>query len=131
MAQSRGTRMNYMPWILASSVWLVFGTAGVSSAADSPPGTNDINALLKRIEELEQKVKRLEESKNAGTNAVTEQHLQELDQKVTTLEKNRSAVIGSDETKRKETPLILIGGDGFTLATANGDFKLQLKGFLQ
>src|SRR4051812_13102709 len=123
--------MNYMRWIVSGVVGLAFMAARSSRADDPAPGTNDINTLLKRIEELEQKVKQLEESQNAGTNAATHQHVQELEQKVTQLEKNQATLTGTDEKRQKEAPLISVGGEGFTLGTANGNFKLQLKGLLQ
>src|ERR1041385_8108194 len=131
MAQKMGTRMYYRRWFLAGLVAAATSTASVTLAADSAPGTNDINALLRRIEELEEKVRRLEEYKNVTTNAATEEHLQKLDQQVSTLERNQGAPAGVDEKKPNELPFISVGGEGFTLAAANGDFKLQLKGLLQ
>ena len=76
--------------MLLAGAWLgLLAAGGAVSVQGSSAKGEEVKALLKRIEELEQKVKALEESRNPGTNAVREQQLQELDQKVKVLEKDR------------------------------------------
>ena len=121
--------MKYIRWILAAGMAFAL-QQGSGRGQDSSPNADEIKVLLKRIEDLEQKVKQLEESKSGGTNAA-DTRLQELDQKVKGLEKNREFDQAEAQKKTKAAPVISVGGEGFTLNSANGDFKLQLKGLLQ
>ena len=93
-----------------------------------------IKQLQKRIEDLEQKVRTLEGNKPAGTvtnDSHSEQRLQELDQKVKIIERNRELEAEAAEAKAKEAPKITLGDQGFSFASANGNFGLQLRGVLQ
>ena len=106
----------------------------VTVGADSVNAVELIKQLQKRIEELEQKVNALESGK--ATNAVAgdakaKQHIDELDQKVKVLERERELDQEAQEAKAKEAPKISIGENGFSMASAKGDFAMQLKGVLQ
>jgi phosphate-selective porin OprO and OprP len=93
-----------------------------------------IKQLQRRIEELEQKVRTLEGGKAPvaePSDAKSKQQLQELDQKVKILEREREVDQEDKEAKAKEAPRISLGGDGFSFASAKGDFAMQLKGVLQ
>ena len=93
-----------------------------------------IKQLQKRIEELEQKVQVLERGKGPGTeanDAKAQEHLEALDQKVKVLEREKALEQEASEAKAKETPKISLGGDGFSLSSAKGDFAVQLKGVVQ
>jgi phosphate-selective porin OprO/OprP len=93
-----------------------------------------IKQLQRRIEELEQKVKTLEGGKappEAPSDAKSQQQIQQLGQEVKILERERELDQEDKEAKAKEAPRINIGGDGFSLASARGDFSMQLKGVLQ
>ncbi len=95
-----------------------------------------VQKLLNRIEQLEKKVNGLEPGPvipatvvpPTNTNAVA---IQELEQKVKNLERNRELDGEAAAAKAKETPKITIGDRGFGVASANGDFSLQLKAVLQ
>ncbi|HWT82705.1 MAG TPA: porin, partial [Candidatus Methylomirabilis sp.] len=90
--------------------------------------------LQKRIEELEQKVQVLERGKGAGeatNDAKAQEHLEALDQKVRVLERENELQQEASEARAKEAPKISIGGDGFSFASAKGDFAVQLKGVIQ
>jgi phosphate-selective porin OprO/OprP len=103
-------------------------------AQDSPPGTNDIKALLQRIEELEQKVKALEQNQKPApdTNAAArEQKIQELDQKLKVVQRNMELDEESAAAKAKELPRITLGADGFAFRSADTNFAVQLGGVLQ
>jgi phosphate-selective porin OprO/OprP len=87
-----------------------------------------------RIEELEQKLKNVETTQKTAEQAAAaqaKQRTEELDQKVKILERNRELDQEAAEARAKEAPKISIGDNGFSLASANGDFALQLKGVLQ
>jgi phosphate-selective porin OprO/OprP len=93
-----------------------------------------IKQLQRRIEELEQKVQVLEHGKGPGeaaSDAKAKERLEALDQKVKVLEREKELDQEASEAKAKEAPKISIGGDGFNLRSAKGDFAVQLKGVLQ
>jgi phosphate-selective porin OprO/OprP len=93
-----------------------------------------IKQLQKRIEELEQKVKALDQGKGpseAATTPKAQEQLEALDQKVKVLEREKELEQEASEAKAKEAPKISIGGDGFGFSSVKGDFAVQLKGVLQ
>src|ERR1039457_5051446 len=73
--------------------------------ADDTNTVELIKQLQKRIEELEQKVKVLERGNGPGAEA--------------------------HDAKAKEAPKISIGQQGFSFGSPNGNFAVQLKGFVQ
>lgn len=118
--------------VFRTVVMVLFG-AGSLSAAEGVNETNLLRQLQERVTELEKELKELEqrtapvaEATNASAGAI-----QELDQKVKVLERNNELAEEAAEAKAKETPKVNIGSQGFSLASANGDFGLQLKGVLQ
>ena len=104
----------------------------VTVGADGMDTVELIKQLQKRIEELEQKVQILERGKGPGeaTNDAKE-HLEALDQKVKVLEREKELEQEAAEAKAKEAPKISLGGDGFSFASAKGDFAVELKGIVQ
>ncbi len=94
-----------------------------------------IRQLQRRIEELEQKVRVLEETQKQGPTAVTNDtsslRIQELDQKVKILERSQQLDAEAVEAHVKQLPRISLGDQGFSFASANGNFGVQLKGVLQ
>ena len=110
---------------------------GLTAATIGAPDTNTvelIKQLQRRIEELEQKVRILERGKGPGEEAdgaKAQQHIETLDQKVKVLERERELEQEASEARAKEAPKISIGGEGFSFASAKGDFGVQLKGVLQ
>jgi len=106
----------------------------VTVGADTLNAVELIKQLQKRIDELEQKVNALETGKATNLvagDAKAKQHIDELDQKVKVLERERELDQEAQEAKAKEAPKISIGENGFSFASAKGDFALQLKGVLQ
>jgi phosphate-selective porin OprO and OprP len=104
------------------------------SRAEDTNTVEVIKQLLKRIDELERKVKVLEESK--ATNPVAgeakgNQRIEELDQKVKTLEHEQELAQESTAARQKRMPIITLGEDGFAFGSASGDFLLRLRGTLQ
>jgi len=115
---------------------------GTNAPARPAPaeGTTDANTLeiikqlQRRIEELEQKVRTLEGGRAPAvepSDTKSKEQLQELGQKVKILEREREMDQEALETKAKAAPKISIGEDGFSFASAKGDFAMQLKGVLQ
>jgi phosphate-selective porin OprO/OprP len=93
-----------------------------------------IKQLQKRIDDLEQKVKTLEQEKGTGAGAPdtqTKQRFEELDQKVKVIERDRELEAEAAAANAKEVPKLKVGDEGFSIASPNGDFVLQLREVLQ
>ena len=118
------------------AVVAIAGSFLLPTAGKADDQSQEIERLLKRIEQLEKKVNGLESgSANpapstapGGTNTVV---IQELEQKVKILERNRELDAEAAAAKAKETPKVTIGERGIGVASASGDFSVQLKGVLQ
>ncbi len=74
-------------------------------ADDPPPSSEDVKALLKRIQELEEKVKVLERNREVDQDAAAE--------------------------KSKTTPTISIGADGLVAKSADSNFTMYAHGYAQ
>src|SRR4051812_49337039 len=98
---------------------------GSSLAQESPPTSEDIRALRKKIEELEQKVKVLEEKGQA------ESKVERLEQQVKGLQRDKELAGEAAEARTKNAPIITVGEQGFSFASADKRFGLQLRGVLQ
>jgi phosphate-selective porin OprO/OprP len=100
---------------------------------ENQSNAEDLKALRKKIEELERKVKQLEQqpAPAPAAPAVKPQQVEDLEQKVKILERNRELEQEAAETKAKEAPKISLGDKGFSFATADGSFGVQLKGLIQ
>ena len=84
----------------------------------------DVNALLKRIEELEQKVKVLEGNRRPAAST-------ELEQKVKILERTGELAEEAVTEKAKATPTVTIGSGGLVVSSADSNFVLRVRGGLQ
>jgi len=93
-----------------------------------------IKQLQQRIEELEHKVQALETNQpqavptNQDNSAA---RIESLDQKIKTLEQNEQADAEAAEARAKAGPIITLDGSGFTMASSNQDFRVNLGGVLQ
>ncbi len=125
---------------MKSSLWSLVGVLLGLQLAAQPVRADDTNTLAiiqqlqKRIEELEQKVRTLEQAQTAATqtnNLAAQQRIQELDQQVKVLRRHRELDEEAAAARAREAPKLAVGSSGFTLSSANGDFALQLKGVLQ
>jgi phosphate-selective porin OprO/OprP len=104
--------------ILATQVVLSGGRAG--NETPNP----DITALLKRIEELEQKVKVLEGSQHSAV-------APELEQKVKILERKGELLEEATAEKAKAAPALSIGENGLQVRSADTNFAIALHGVVQ
>src|ERR1041385_8198130 len=95
-----------------------------NSHAQNTNGTIDVTVLLKRIEELEQKVKALEARDKPVAAA-------ELDQKVKILERKGELAEEAAPEKAKTTPVVTIGSSGLAISSADSNFVLRVRGGLQ
>ncbi len=90
--------------------------AGLPAPVIGAADTNTVELvrqLLRRIEELEQKVPALEREQAAGAavgNVNAQQHIEELDQKIKVLERERELDREANEAAAREAPKISIGG---------------------
>ncbi|HWV98361.1 MAG TPA: porin [Candidatus Acidoferrum sp.] len=94
-----------------------------------------IKQLQHRIDELEQKVKTLEGAKPppppATNDAAEKQRLEQLDQQVKILQHQRELDDEAAQARASVAPKISVGDQGFSFASANGNFGVQFKGVLQ
>jgi phosphate-selective porin OprO/OprP len=91
---------------------------------------DEIKWLRQKVQELEEKVRALENAnKSLLTNSVPQ--LQELEKKVGALEEKQNLDAETAQEREKTAPLVSLGGDGFTLASPDKNFAIQLKGVLQ
>ncbi len=95
-----------------------------SGGAQAQSQEIDVKALLRRIDELEQKVKALEAGR--GSNAVPE-----LEQKVKILERKGELAEEAAAEKAKAAPTISIGENGLQVRSADTNFAVALHGVLQ
>jgi phosphate-selective porin OprO/OprP len=115
---------------IVCALLIVQGSAGQEAA----PTAEDIQALRKKIQELETKVKSLEERKAAEEpplDSKARQRIEELEQKVKLLEHNQQQEDEATAARAKEVPKISLGAEGFSFGSADGRFLIQLRGILQ
>jgi len=99
----------------------IIGTVLQSTAARAAEAPT-IEQLLKRIEELDQKVKVLEGQRGSDP---------ELEQKVKILERRNELKEEEAAEKAKSTPAITIGSGGLAVSSADSNFVLRVRGGLQ
>ena len=108
--------------------------AGISISAVTPTMAADTavdnQELLRRIDELEQKVKQLEQRKAPDSEAA-QAKTDELEQKIKVLERKKEIEDEANQAKAKEAPIVRAGKDGFGLRSADGNFDLRLRGYVQ
>ncbi len=116
--------------VLASALLLAAALMGTPAAAQEL-SAEEIRALRQRVEQLEQKVKALEHAQAPAVQTNQDRRVDELSQEVKILERNRELDQEAAEAKAKETPRLTIGENGFSFASADTNFSIQLKGVLQ
>jgi phosphate-selective porin OprO/OprP len=94
-----------MNQIRNTGVAIVLATAVGWSVSEAQSQEPDVKELLKRIEELEQKVKVLDLKRELDGEAAAE--------------------------KAKATPTVSLGAGGFSVTTANSNFTFKVRGYVQ
>src|SRR4051812_10476711 len=72
----------------------------------------------------------LAEDQNSELNQLKQQLL-ELDQKVRILERNKDLDAEAAEAKAKTTPSVTLGAGGLQISTADTNFSLKIRGYVQ
>ncbi len=94
---------------LTAAAALVATQFSIHPARAEDPSSADVQALIQRVKELEEKVKVLERNREVDKEAADAQAVQ----------------------IKKDTPQLIVGQDGFGFKSANGNFGLKLEGVLQ
>ena len=119
---------------IMSVLWWHQPCAAQENAPQAAPGTTDA-AILKRLQDLEQKVQylqqRLDEKEKTETAATpkVEEQVRRLGQKVEALEREKKTEKDETEAKAKEAPVISLK-DGFTVKTPDDKFKVNIGGWV-
>lgn len=130
------TTSRWLVYLLATTLSLVVthSLARAGEAAPSP-SAEEFRALLQRVQELEAKLKALEEATRAAS-AKTEPasgagQLTDLDQRVKVVERKQELEQEAAQAKAAEAPKVTIGSSGFAFSSADENFKLKLRGLIQ
>jgi phosphate-selective porin OprO/OprP len=96
--------------------------------------TNLVGRLLKRIEELEGKVRALETGRVMPAITLAPEDgptLEELDQKIRVLDRKRELADEVASARSTNAPQITVGAEGFSIASADRDYLIRLRGLIQ
>src|ERR1043166_3451481 len=89
-----------------------------------------IQKLQRRIEELEQKVKLLEQQPSVKTNeGNARQRVEDLDKKVEILERDRENDKKLAADKAKSTPTVSLGLNGLSVRSGDSNFVMYVHGY--
>ena len=131
------------------SAWPAIVAAGVIAGLPVPlfAQTPAEEALRQRVEELEEKLKRLEqrleqqapppalatpaESQPAAREEALQQQVQDLDQQVRILARKRELDQEAAAAKAKETAGVFAGKDGFGIKSSDNAFQLRFRAHVQ
>lgn len=118
------------------TTWLLIvglNLAGVMVDAQDENTAAMIKQLQKRIDELEQKVRNLENGKvqEGRTNDSQTSRIETLDQKLKVLERQRELDQESDAEKVKALPTVSLGLNGLVVRSADTNFLMNLHGYVQ
>ena len=114
--------------IIAIDVALASLCAIGGACAQNESGNTEVKALLKRIEELEQKVKALE---NKASATAETKCTRETKQKMKPLECRGESSNGAAEEQPKPASWVALGSGGLSVSSADSNFVLRVRGGLQ
>ncbi len=119
-------------WVIPAILAVAGASLAISAAygQDTPATTQE---LLRRIEQLEQKIQSLEQAKQPTVDEKGRQAeaIEQVEQKIKILERKRELEDEAAQAKAKEAPIVRAGKDGFGLRSADGNFDLRLRGYVQ
>ena len=94
--------------------------------------TPDVAALKARIEALERELASLRSGNGNGTSAPTiDEKLEELDTKIRVLARQIEIDTEQEAQRAKQAPVVQAAREGFSFRSADGSFRLRLRGYLQ
>lgn len=115
---------------------LILGVTGIAlyvSAAYAQDPAASTQELLRRIEQLEQKIQTLEQAEKPEAQETGGQAgaIEQIEQKIRILERKKEIDDEVAQAKVKEAPVVRAGKDGFGLRSPDGNFDLHLRGYVQ
>ena len=116
--------------ILATIIGTQFTLPAFAADAQAANSTDaeEIAALKKEIQALEEKVNRLDQQKSQAQPSA---QIEALDQKVRVLERERELDQDAAAAAVKTQPKLSLGANGFILSSADSNFVAQLHGWVQ
>ena len=113
-------------------VAVIIATQLVANLAQAEDASETIKLLLKRIEELEKKVERLENKPPFDQGGAGDKvKIGALEEKVKILDRQRELDQESAAEKAKSAPVVSIGQSGFQVRSADTNFVLKVRGYVQ
>lgn len=120
---------------MLTTMLLTAGFAEGRSYGQEPPGSGEqIRALQRKVQELEERLNALQGTNPAAqirTNRPPDKRIEELDEKVKTLEQERQLDQEAAQAKSKLAPKIMLDETGFSFVSADENFRLHLRGYIQ
>lgn len=130
-------RRLFLTAVLVGSVVLGFSPCILAGGAASTKALEEqVEALTRKVQILEKRLEQEQESaaaktKDAPAPAAKEERIEALDQKVRILERRSELDQENAAAKTKDAPVVGAGQDGFFLRSADGNFQLRVRGYLQ
>ncbi len=127
-------KMNQLILTVIAGSLFVFPALATDDTATNSAEAAEIEALKQQVQELGQKVQRLEQQRESEQPAVTDTHqeqIQDLDQKVRILERQRELDKDDATAAAKTQPVVKLDSSGFTLRSADTNFAISLHGLVQ
>ncbi|MBI3950341.1 MAG: porin [Acidobacteria bacterium] len=139
MKQTRLLVLVVLSAALGSAVLGVSPRVFAQNAGSQAPTVEErLQAIEQRLRDLERRldaarpqIKENLTSSAVLTEATLDERFEALDQKVRILERRRELEQEAIAAQAKAAPVFGAGGDGFSLRSAEGDFQLKLRGYLQ
>jgi phosphate-selective porin OprO/OprP len=114
-------------------VVVIIATQLVANLAQAEDASETIKLLLKRIEELEKKVERLENKPplDQGSSAGDKDKIGALEEKVKILDRQRELDQENAAEKSKSSPVVSVGQSGLQVRSADSNFVFKARGYVQ
>ena len=125
--------MNLKPLTITAVVGAQFAISAFAADAQATNSAeaDEITALKREIQALEQKVDSLERHQNSQPAPAQPSQVEALDQKVNILEREREEDQEAAASFAKTVPKITLSQNGFSFSSSDSNFVAQLHGILQ
>lgn len=121
--------------MVASTILLGIGGAEAQQSPQrSAPTAEQFDALERKVLELEQELKALRGTNSAlptPPESIPAKRLDALDEKVKDIEQDHDQAKKAEEAKAKTAPKISLDERGFSFVSADENFKLRFRGYIQ